>query len=107
MSVLTDRKYFSGSLEDLILSRSIISLPLLRKDFVIDEYQIIEAKANGADVILLIASILSRKEIKNFSSLANNLGLEVLLEFITLKKSKSQLCQQLIYLESTIEPKNL
>ena len=80
MSVLTDGKYFSGSLEDLILSRSIISLPLLRKDFVIDEYQIIEAKANGADVILLIAAILSRNEIKNFSSLANNLGLEVLLE---------------------------
>ena len=80
IALLTDGKYFSGSLEDLILSRSIISLPLLRKDFVIDEYQIIEAKANGADVILLIAAILSRNEIKNFSSLANNLGLEVLLE---------------------------
>ena len=86
MSVLTDGKYFSGSLEDLILSRSIISLPLLRKDFVIDEYQIIEAKANGADVILLIAAILSRNEIKNFSSLANNLGLEVLLEVHNLEE---------------------
>ena len=86
MSVLTDGKYFSGSLEDLILSRSIISLPLLRKDFVIDEYQIIEAKANGADVILLIAAILSRNEIKNFSSLANNLGLEILLEVHNLEE---------------------
>ena len=86
MSVLTDGKYFSGSLEDLILSRSIISLPLLRKDFVIDEYQIIEAKANGADVILLIAAILTRNEIKNFSSLANNLGLEVLLEVHNLEE---------------------
>lgn len=86
ISVLTDGKYFSGSLEDLILSRSIISLPLLRKDFVIDEYQIIEAKANGADVILLIAAVLSRNEIKNFSSLANNLGLEVLLEVHNLEE---------------------
>ena len=79
-----------------ILSRSIISLPLLRKDFVIDEYQIIEAKANGADVILLIAAILSRNEIKKFSSLANNLGLEVLLEVHNLEEIQSQLCQQLI-----------
>ena len=86
ISVLTDGKYFSGSLDDLILSRSIISLPLLRKDFVIDEYQIIEAKANGADVILLIAAVLSRNEIKNFSSLANNLGLEVLLEVHNLEE---------------------
>ena len=86
ISVLTDGKYFSGSLDDLILSRSIINLPLLRKDFVIDEYQIIEAKANGADVILLIAAVLSRNEIKNFSSLANNLGLEVLLEVHNLEE---------------------
>ena len=86
ISVLTDGKYFSGSLDDLILSRSIINLPLLRKDFIIDEYQIIEAKANGADVILLIAAVLSRNEIKNFSSLANNLGLEVLLEVHNLEE---------------------
>ena len=86
MSVLTDGKYFSGSLEDLILSRSVSGLPLLRKDFIIDEYQIIEAKANGADVILLIAAILSRNEIQNFSSLANNFGLEVLLEVHNLEE---------------------
>lgn len=80
MSVLTDGKYFGGSLDDLILARASCNLPLLRKEFIIDEYQIIEAKAYGADVILLIAAILSRNEIKQFSELAKNLELDVLLE---------------------------
>ncbi|MEK9613396.1 MAG: indole-3-glycerol phosphate synthase TrpC [Flavobacteriaceae bacterium] len=80
MSVLTDRKYFGGSLEDLNLARSITKTPLLRKEFIVDCYQIIEAKAHGADLILLIAAILSRKEITDLSRLAKNLGLEVLLE---------------------------
>ncbi|MDP5061611.1 MAG: indole-3-glycerol phosphate synthase TrpC [Maribacter sp.] len=80
MSVLTDIKYFGGSIEDLILARASVQLPLLRKEFIISEYQIIEAKANGADVILLIAAILTRQEIKTYSELAKSLGLDVLLE---------------------------
>ncbi|CAZ94736.1 indole-3-glycerol phosphate synthase TrpC [Zobellia galactanivorans] len=80
MSVLTDGKYFGGSLDDLLLARASVRLPLLRKEFIIDEYQIIEARAHGADVILLIAAILSKEEIKTFSELAKSLDLDVLLE---------------------------
>ena len=80
MSVLTDGKYFGGSLDDLLMARASCTLPLLRKEFIIDDYQIIEAKAYGADVILLIAAILNREEIKQFSELAKNLNLDVLLE---------------------------
>ncbi len=80
MSVLTDGKYFGGSLDDLLTARSSCNLPLLRKEFIIDEYQILEAKAYGADVILLIAAILTRNEIKQFSEFAKNLNLDVLLE---------------------------
>ncbi len=80
MSVLTDSRYFGGSLDDLLFARASVQMPLLRKEFIIDSYQIIEAKAYGADVILLIAAILSREEIKQFSELAQSLGLDVLLE---------------------------
>ncbi len=80
MSVLTDGKYFGGSLDDLLIARASVKIPLLRKEFIIDEYQIIEAKAHGADVILLIAAILSKPEIKTLSELAKSLHLEVLLE---------------------------
>ncbi|WP_115461702.1 indole-3-glycerol phosphate synthase TrpC [Winogradskyella aurantiaca] len=80
MSVLTDGKYFGGSLDDLLLARSSSNIPLLRKEFIIDPYQIVEAKAHGADAVLLIAAILERQEIKQFSELAQSLELEVLLE---------------------------
>ena len=80
ISVLTDGKYFGGSLDDLLLSRASVNIPLLRKEFIVDEYQIVEAKAHGADLILLIAAILTREEIKSLSIFAKSLGLEVLLE---------------------------
>ncbi len=80
ISVLTDTKFFGGSLEDLLLARETVKCPILRKEFVVDPYQIIESKANGADVILLIAACLNSREIKEYSELANKIGLEVLLE---------------------------
>ncbi|WP_185866201.1 indole-3-glycerol phosphate synthase TrpC [Blattabacterium cuenoti] len=80
ISILTDKNFFSGKNEDLKKSRSIVSIPILRKDFIIDEYQIIESKSIGADVILLIAGILSRSQIKNFSKIAKSIDLEVIIE---------------------------
>jgi indole-3-glycerol phosphate synthase len=80
MSVLTDTNYFGGSLDDLLLARAVASFPLLRKEFIIDPYQIVEAKAYGADAILLIAASLSSAELKDFSTLAKSLHLDVLLE---------------------------
>ncbi len=80
MSVLTDEIYFGGTMDDLLIARENCNLPLLRKEFIIDEYQIIEAKAIGADAILLIASILTKAQIKLFSELAKSLNLDVLLE---------------------------
>ncbi|MBD3723897.1 MAG: indole-3-glycerol phosphate synthase TrpC [Flavobacteriaceae bacterium] len=80
ISVLTDGKYFGGSLDDLLLTKATVNIPVLRKEFIIDEYQILEAKAFGADVILLIAAVLTREEIKHLSQFAQSLGLEVLLE---------------------------
>ncbi|WP_431109706.1 indole-3-glycerol phosphate synthase TrpC [Winogradskyella poriferorum] len=86
MSVLTDGKYFGGSLDDILLARASCNLPLLRKEFIIDTYQIVEAKAYGADVILLIAAILTKEEIKQFSELAKSLKLDILLEVHNLEE---------------------
>lgn len=80
MSVLSDGKYFGGSLDDVLIAKASCNLPILRKEFIIDEYQILEAKAYGADVILLIAAILSKAEIKQLSEFAKRLNLDVLLE---------------------------
>jgi indole-3-glycerol phosphate synthase len=80
ISVLGDTKYFGGALEDLIQARNSVDIPVLRKEFIIDPYQIYEAKAFGADTVLLIAAILSEREITEFSKLAKSLGLEILLE---------------------------
>lgn len=87
-SILTDKPFFGGELSDLKKSREACpKLPLLRKDFIIDSYQILESKAFGADAILLIAEILTLKQIKNFTGLAHELGLEVLLELHSLAAS--------------------
>lgn len=80
LSVLTDTTFFGGFTADLIEARAHNACPILRKDFIIDEYQIVEAKAMGADMILLIARILTKQEIDQFARFANQLGMEVLLE---------------------------
>lgn len=79
LSVLTDELFFGGKIEDLVKA-TVNKIPLLRKDFMIDEYQLIEAKAFGADVILLIAACLTPIEVKQMASIAKDIGLEVLLE---------------------------
>ena len=83
LSVLTDHSYFGGSNTDLLTAREIANIPILRKDFTISEYQIIEAKAIGANAILLIAAALSKEDIKKFTNLAQSINLEVLLEIHT------------------------
>jgi len=80
ISVLTDKKFFGGSNADLTTAREHNFGPILRKEFVVDEYQVIEAKSIGADAILLIASILSKEQIVQFTDKAHQLGMEVLLE---------------------------
>ncbi len=80
LSVLTDEQFFGGKNEDLITARKFNFCPILRKDFIIDEYQILEAKSIGADTILLIAAALERDTAKVLAAFAKSLGLEVLLE---------------------------
>lgn len=80
LSVLTDKEFFGGKNEDLTTARKFNFCPILRKDFIIDEYQIIEAKSIGADCILLIAAALESKRLKELASFAQSLGLEVLME---------------------------
>jgi indole-3-glycerol phosphate synthase len=80
ISILTEPNFFLGSNEYLTKARASLQIPILRKDFIVDEIQIVEAKAIGADCILLIASVLSKKEMQQFTQTAHDLGLEVLVE---------------------------
>ena len=95
ISVLTDTQYFGGSLEDLLLARASVGIPLLRKEFIVDEYQLLEAKAFGADAILLIAAVLSKLEIKHLSEFAQSLALEVLLEVHNLEELEKSIMPSL------------
>jgi indole-3-glycerol phosphate synthase len=83
LSVLTDEPYFQGSLRNLELASSVTSVPCLRKDFIVDEYQIVEARAHRADAILLIVAALSDKELSRFTDLAHQYQLDVLCEVHT------------------------
>lgn len=86
VSVLTERRRFGGELADLVAVRSAINIPILRKDFMIDEYQFLEARAAGADVVLLIVAALSKNQLKDYYDLATELGMAVLVETHTLQE---------------------
>lgn len=88
ISILTDKDFFGGSFEDVLKVRNQISIPILQKDFMIDEYQFYEAKSIGADVVLLIAACLSPQQTLEFTELSHELGLEVLLEIHTEEELK-------------------
>ncbi len=91
LSVLTDRTYFQGSLADLTAARSACALPVLRKDFTIDAYQVYEARAAGADAILLITEILTSAQIDEFSGLAASLGMASVIETHTAAQASAVL----------------
>ncbi|MCI1648441.1 MAG: indole-3-glycerol phosphate synthase TrpC [Bacteroides sp.] len=80
LSILTDEKFFGGSIRDIRTARSLVNIPILRKDFIIDEYQLLQARIIGADAILLIASCLTKEECHQLTLQAHALQLEVLLE---------------------------
>lgn len=86
LSVLTDKKFFQGSELYLDTVKSVSSLPVLRKDFIIDEYQVFESRAMGADCILLIAACLSYEELLHFTRIAYDLGMDVLVEIHNLQE---------------------
>ena len=91
LSVLTDEPFFHGSLEHLSLVRACVDLPLLRKDFIIDEYQIYESRYGGADCILLISAALTQNQLHDYHQLAIELNLDVLVEVHTLNEMESAL----------------
>ncbi len=89
VSVLTERRRFGGSLDDLDAVRKRVSIPVLRKDFMVDEYQFFEARAHGADVVLLIVAALSKSQLKDFFDLATELGMASLVEVHTAQELES------------------
>jgi indole-3-glycerol phosphate synthase len=89
LSILTDKKFFGGINEDLRIARRYNFCPILRKDFVIDSYQLHEARAIGADVILLIAAILTTEEMESYAKLAHELGMQVLVEVHSAEELKT------------------
>jgi len=95
LSVLTDKEYFGGSSADLKTARRCNYAPILRKDFIVDEYQVIESKAIGADIILLIAAALTPKECRNLAQQAHSLGLEVLLEVHSKEELESHFSEEI------------
>jgi indole-3-glycerol phosphate synthase len=96
LSVLTDTDFFGGSFEDFLKARTANpAIPMLRKDFIIDEYQLFEAKSIGADIILLIAACLKPAEIESLSRKAHDLGLEVLLEVHNSEELAQSLCDNI------------
>ncbi len=86
VSVLTESRKFGGSLADLAAVRSAVNIPILRKDFTVDEYQIFEARAYGADIILLIVAALSDLQLSEFFAISKSLGMQVLVETHTLEE---------------------
>lgn len=88
ISILTDKDFFGGSFEDILKVRNHVNIPILRKDFMINEYQFYEAKSMGADIVLLIAACLSPQQTLEFTELSHELGLEVLLEIHTEEELK-------------------
>lgn len=89
ISVLTERRRFGGSLDDLDAVRSKVTIPVLRKDFMVDEYQFLEARAHGADVVLLIVAALSKSQLKDFYDLATELKMASLIEVHTAQELES------------------
>jgi indole-3-glycerol phosphate synthase len=86
VSVLTEGRKFGGSLADLDAVRSAINIPILRKDFMVDDYQIFESRAHGADIVLLIVAALSDLQLSEFYAIAKSLGMQVLVETHTLEE---------------------
>lgn len=95
ISVLTDSRFFGGSKDDLVQARALTGIPLLRKDFMLEEYQVLQAKAFGADVILLIAALLNPTEIKELAQLAKFIGMEILLEVHDEAELERSICPEI------------
>jgi len=83
ISVLTERRRFGGSLEDLVAVRKAVDLPILRKDFMVDDYQFLEARAHGADLVLLIVAALSKNQLSDYLALTQELGMHAIVEVHT------------------------